>query len=103
MATISAHLGKRQLPSDMSQVWTVTQLELKRNLRRRRFVAFLIIIALVVSLILAIPPAAGIDYAKLGTYQFAQIFTEFANFLIILLAGFFAGDSLVSEVHSKTG
>ncbi len=103
MATISAHINKRQLPSDMDQVWTVTRLELKRNLRRKRFVAFLIIIALVVSLILAIPPAAGIDYAKLGAYQFAQIFTEFASFLIILLAVFFAGDSLVSEFHSKTG
>jgi ABC-2 type transport system permease protein len=105
MSIANAQASVKRLPSDMNQVWTVTRIEFLRNLRRKRLLIFVIIIAMVSALVLAIPPLfAGYPSDPIfGPYTFLQFFTSVVNFLVVLLAVFYGGDMLVSEVHSRTG
>jgi ABC-2 type transport system permease protein len=58
--------------------------------------------ALIIVLILVIPPALGQEYPRDPAY-FAQRFILWANVLIVVGATLFAGDALASEFESRTG
>ncbi|MDW5561673.1 MAG: ABC transporter permease [Methanomassiliicoccus sp.] len=89
-------------PSDGQQVMTVTYYELYKYVRSARMVGILALAALIVALILVIPPALGQEYPKDPAY-FAQRFFLWSSVLIVVGATLFAGDSLASEFQSRTG
>jgi len=90
------------IPGDLAQVLTVARYELLRHLRRRRFLAMLAIIAVVVTLILALPPALGVPQPS-DPYGFSQNLVQFTAILVLLAATFFAADGLAGEFHQRTG
>jgi len=89
-------------PGDVNQVGTVVKYELLKYLRSRRLFILLIIIVLINSLFLVIPPATGSEYPKDPT-AFTQNMLGFVNLLIIISATFFGADAIVSEFEQKTG
>jgi len=106
MSTSTAASTKYRPPSDMTQIWAVTQVELQRNFRRKRLIAVLAVVIIVCVLVIGIVPAVGRNYPDqpiLGPYNYSQFFLGFVSFLAILIAVFFGGDALVSEFYSRTG
>ena len=89
-------------PGDINQVGTVVKYELLKYLRSRRLFILLILIVLINSLFLVIPPATGSQYPKDPT-EFTQNMLGFVNLLIIISATFFGADAIVSEFEQKTG
>jgi ABC-2 type transport system permease protein len=89
-------------PGDVNQVGTVVKYELLKYLRSRRLFILLIIIVLINSLFLVIPPATGSEYPKDPT-AFTQNMLGFVNLLIIISATFFGADAIVAEFEQKTG
>jgi len=90
------------VPSDFTQYIYVVRYETLKYLRSRRLIAILIILALVIGLILVIPPALGHDYPS-DPLDFASLFIGFVGILIILCVTFFGADAIVSEFQQKTG
>ncbi len=91
-----------QPPEDLSQACIVTRYELLKHLRSKRLWGILIIEAIILVLILAVPPLAGSDYSS-NPADFAQDFFGWTKILIIIGATLFAGDTLVSEFQNRTG
>jgi len=89
-------------PSDFRQVAIVTRYELHKHIRSRRIVGMLIIEALVIVLLLAVPPLTGHPYQS-DPAGFISNFTGFTSILIIVGAILFAGDAIVSEFQGRTG
>lgn len=89
-------------PSDVRQVMTVAYYELYKYVRSARMVGIFALAALIIALILIIPPALGQEYPKDPAY-FAQRFFLWSSVLIVVGATLFAGDSLASEFQSRTG
>lgn len=89
-------------PSDGRQVMTVAYYELYKYVRSARMVGIFALAALIIALILIIPPALGQEYPKDPAY-FAQRFFLWSSVLIVVGATLFAGDSLASEFQSRTG
>jgi ABC-2 type transport system permease protein len=89
-------------PSDARQIATVVYYELYRYVRSARMVGIFALAALIIALILIIPPALGQEYPRDPAY-FAQRFILWANVLIVVGATLFAGDALASEFESRTG
>jgi ABC-2 type transport system permease protein len=89
-------------PSDGRQALTVTYYELYKYVRSARMVGIFALAALIVAIILIIPPALGQEYPKDPAY-FAQRFFLWSSVLIVVGATLFAGDSLASEFQSRTG
>lgn len=98
-ATLSS---QNTAPSDFAQFLFVVRYESLKYLRSKRLLAILIILALIIVLILAIPPAMGHEYPK-DALDFAGMFIGFASILVILCFTFFGADSIVSEFQHKTG
>jgi ABC-2 type transport system permease protein len=90
------------IPSDFRQFLLVVRYETLKYLRSKRLIAMLIILALIIGLILTIPPAFGIDYPS-NSLDFAGIFISFAGILAFLCFAFFGADAIVSEFQHKTG
>jgi ABC-2 type transport system permease protein len=80
----------------------VTYYELYKYVRSARMVGIFALAALIVAIILIIPPALGQEYPKDPAY-FAQRFFLWSSVLIVVGATLFAGDSLASEFQSRTG
>jgi len=89
-------------PSDGRQVMTVTYYELYKYVRSARMVGIFALAALIVVIILVIPPALGQEYPKDPAY-FAQRFFLWSSVLIVVGATLFAGDALASEFQNRTG
>lgn len=89
-------------PSDLRQIGTVIYYELYRYVRSARMVGILLLAALIIALILIVPPALGQEYPRDAAY-FAQRFILWVNVLIVVGATLFAGDAIASEFESRTG
>jgi len=94
--------NSRNLPSDLAQVGSVLKYDLYRHIRSRTLLVVLAIEALVLALILLIPPALGQAYPG-DPANFVSQFTSFVTLIAIIGATMFAGDSLVSEFQNRTG
>ncbi|UCG69817.1 MAG: ABC transporter permease [Thermoplasmata archaeon] len=90
------------VPSNLQQYFIVVRYELLKYLRSRRLMAMLIILALIIGLILGIPPALGDGYPS-DALEFAQLFGTFVSILAMLCFTFFGADAIVSEFQQKTG
>jgi ABC-2 type transport system permease protein len=97
-----ASKNQSSIPSDFQQFLFVVRYETLKYLRSRRLIAIIIILALIIGLILAVPPALGYDYPS-DPLDFAGRFIGFASILIILCVTFFGADAIVSEFQHKTG
>ncbi len=89
-------------PSDVRQTMTVIYYELYKYVRSARMVGIFALAALIVAIILIIPPALGQEYPRDPAY-FAQRFFLWTGVLIVVGATLFAGDSLASEFQGRTG
>jgi ABC-2 type transport system permease protein len=98
----AASQNQSSIPSDFQQFLFVTRYEALKYLRSKRLIAMLIIIALILGLILVIPPALGDDYPS-DPLDFAGRFVGFVSIIVILCITFFGADAIVSEFQHKTG
>jgi ABC-2 type transport system permease protein len=89
-------------PGDVTQMGTVVKYEFLKYLRSRRLFILLILIVVIDSLFLVIPPATGSQYPK-EPKAFTENMLGFVNLLIIISATFFGADAIVSEFEQKTG
>jgi ABC-2 type transport system permease protein len=89
-------------PSSLGQAITVGQFELLKYLRGRRLLGMLVLLALIVGLLLGLPPALGLSYATTPN-AFAATFANFTGVLVLLSGVLFAADALVSEHEKRTG
>ncbi len=87
---------------DVSQAWIVAVYEFRKYLRGRRLLAMLVLVALIVALLLALPPLLGSAYASTPD-AFAAGFVEFTGILIVLAGSLFAADALNAEHEKRTG
>ena len=85
-----------------SQAWVVAAYEFRKYLRGRRLLAMLVLVALIIALLLALPPLLGTPYASTPD-AFAASFTEFTGLLVVLSGSLFAADALNSEHEKRTG
>ncbi len=88
--------------TDFGQAWTVAVYEFRKYLRGRRLLGMLVLVALIVGLLLALPPLLGTAYASTPD-AFVAGFTEFTGLLIVLSGSLFAADALNSEHEKRTG
>jgi ABC-2 type transport system permease protein len=86
----------------MEQLAIVTRYEIFRHLRSKRMLGLVGIIALLVALIMVLPPALGNHYPT-DPAKFGQQFTSTVTLLIVIAATLFAGDAIVSEFQQRTG
>jgi ABC-2 type transport system permease protein len=88
----------------MKQVILVARYDIYKHLRSKRLLGLLIVEALLLVLILALPPLLGSDYNK-NPDGFMSNFTNAntINLLIVIGATLFAGDAIVSEYQNRTG
>lgn len=89
-------------PTSLGQALTVAEFELLKYLRGRRLLGMLILLALILGLILGLPPALGLSYATTPN-AFAATFATFTGVLVLLCGVLFAADALVSEHEKRTG
>ncbi|HEV8594183.1 MAG TPA: ABC transporter permease [Thermoplasmata archaeon] len=89
-------------PSALDQVVIVAEYELRKYLRGRRLLGMLILLALIVGLILGLPPALGIPYPSTPN-AFVAILANFTGILVLLCGVLFAADALVQEHEKRTG
>jgi ABC-type transport system involved in multi-copper enzyme maturation permease subunit len=89
-------------PSDTVQTLVVAYYELYKYVRSSRLLGIFALAAVIIILILSVPPLLGQQYPKDPAY-FAQRFIFWVNVLIVVGATLFAGDSLASEFQSRTG
>src|SRR3989442_4275970 len=89
-------------PTSLQQVATVAEFELRKYLRGRRLLGMLVLLAVIVALLLGLPPALGRAYATTPN-AFAAIFANFTGILVLLCGVLFAADALVSEHEKRTG
>jgi len=95
---------KRNIPSDMKQVMLVTRYDIYKHLRSKRLLGLLIVEALLLLLILALPPLLGNEYNKNPDGYLASFTSSNTiNLLIVIGATLFAGDAIVSEYQNRTG
>jgi ABC-2 type transport system permease protein len=87
---------------DLSQAWTVAVYEIRKYLRGRRLLGMLVLVALIVGLLLALPPLLGSAYPSTPD-DFVATFAEFSGILIVLSGALFAADALNSEHDKRTG
>ena len=86
----------------LTQVFVVASYEIRKYLRSRRLLGVLVLVALVVGLILGLPPALGRSYSS-DANRFVGTFAVFTEILVILCGTLFAADALVSEHEKRTG
>lgn len=87
---------------DLAQVGIVAGYEVRKYLRGRRLPGMLILLAMIVGLIVGLPPALGVAYPT-EPNAFAAQFATFAGVLVLLCGVLFAADSLCSEHEKRTG
>jgi ABC-type transport system involved in multi-copper enzyme maturation permease subunit len=90
------------LPTDINQIGTVARYDILKYLRSRRLLGMIIIEALVLLLITALPPLLGNQYAD-NADSFINTYAGFASMLVVIGATLFAGDAIVSEYQNRTG
>lgn len=88
--------------SPLAQVGIVASYEIRKYLRGRRLLGVLVLVAVIVGLILGLPPALGTPYASTPN-AFVSSFASFAGLLAVLSGVLFAADALVSEHEKRTG
>lgn len=96
------NLTKRPLPSDLTQMLTVTRYEILKHMRSKRVYGIAIIVVLIFVAYLAFPPLVGDDYPD-DSFEIVSFFAGFVTLLIIVIASLFAGDAIVSEYQQRTG
>ncbi|MEE9150267.1 MAG: ABC transporter permease [Thermoplasmata archaeon] len=94
--------NQNTVPTDFKQYFTVVRYELLKYLRSRRLIAMWIILALIIGLIIGLPPALGVEYPS-DALGLAQLFVGFVSILVVLCFTFFGADAIVSEFQQKTG
>ncbi len=87
---------------DLRQAFVVASYELRKYLRGRRIVGMAILLALIVGLILGLPPALGSPYPS-NPNAFVGTFAGFTSLLVVLCGVLFAADALCSEHEKRTG
>jgi ABC-2 type transport system permease protein len=98
----SANLSKRPLPSDLSQILTVTRYETLKYLRSKRIYGIAVIVILIFVAYLAVPPLLGDDYPD-SSFDIVSFFVSMVTLLVVVIASLFAGDAVVSEYQQRTG
>ena len=86
----------------LAQTLTVASYEVRKYVRGRRLIGMLILLALIIALILGVPPALGVKYASQPNV-FVSTFAGLASLLVVLGGVLFAADALVSEHEKRTG
>src|SRR5213593_2448394 len=86
----------------LAQTLTVASYEVRKYVRGRRLIGMLILLALIIGLILGVPPALGVKYASQPNV-FVSTFAGLASLLVVLGGVLFAADALVSEHEKRTG
>ena len=87
---------------DLRQAVIVAAYEVRKYLRSRRLLGMLILLALIIGLILGLPPALGSSYPSTPN-AFVGTFAGFASLLAVLCGVLFAADALCSEHEKRTG
>lgn len=90
-----------EAPSHSRQIRTVAGYEILKYLRGRRLPGMLVLLALIVGLILGLPPALGMQYAS-EPNAFASGYAQFASLLVVLCGVLFAADALCGEHEKRT-
>jgi ABC-type transport system involved in multi-copper enzyme maturation permease subunit len=88
--------------SNLEQIGTVTRYELLKHLRRRRVYAVLVIVAFIGLLQIAVHFALNLG-SQQRAKDWASTFLGYANFIIVIVGTFYAGDAIASEFEHKTG
>lgn len=87
---------------DLRQAFVVATYELRKYLRSRRLIGMGVLLALIVGLILGLPPALGSPYPSTPN-DFVGTFAGFTSLLAVLCGVLFAADALCSEHEKRTG
>jgi len=91
-------------PSDLEQVWIVARYDIMKQIRRKRLLGMIIIIILMAVVSVVINPLAGIPYSQEPFQNNGLIILFFfLQVVTVLLAVFFAADSIVGEYQQRTG
>ena len=86
----------------LTQALVVASYEVRKYFRGRRLIGMLVLLALIIGLLLGLPPALGIKYAS-EPNAFVSTFAAFSGVLVVLGGVLFAADALVSEHEKRTG
>jgi ABC-2 type transport system permease protein len=86
----------------LRQLLVVASYEVRKYFRGRRLLGMLVLLAIIVGLILGVPPALGVPYAS-EPNEFVSTFASFSGLLVVLGGVLFAADALVSEHEKRTG
>lgn len=89
-------------PLDPHQALIVMFYEFHKYIRSARMVGILALGALIVAIIMLVPPVLGQPYPE-DPANFAQRFIAWVNMLVVVGAALFASDSLASEFQDRTG
>lgn len=87
---------------DLRQAVVVASYEIRKYLRSRRLLGMLVLLALIIGLILGLPPALGSAYPSTPN-AFVGTFAGFTALLVVLCGVLFAADALCSEHEKRTG
>jgi ABC-2 type transport system permease protein len=94
--------NRKRLPSDVSQIIIVAKYDMLKHLRSKRLLGLLIIEALMLVLMFALPIVLDANTSD-DPAQYMSNYIGWVGTLIILGATMFAGDAIVSEFQSRTG
>ena len=87
---------------DLRQAFVVTSYEIRKYLRSRRLLGMMVLLALIIGLILGLPPALGSPYPS-SANAFVGTFASFTALFAVLCGVLFAADALCSEHEKRTG
>ena len=87
---------------DLRQAFVVATYEIRKYLRSRRLIGMTALLALIIGLILGLPPALGSPYPS-NPNAFVGTFAGFTSILAVLCGVLFAADALCSEHEKRTG
>jgi len=87
---------------DLRQAFVVASYEVRKYLRSRRLLGMVVLLALIIGLILGLPPALGSPYPSTPN-AFVGTFAGFTALFAVLCGVLFAADALCSEHEKRTG
>lgn len=90
-----------EAPSDLRQAGVVAYYELYKYFQSYRILGMFVLSALVIALILIVPPALGQEYPREPAF-YAQRYLLWVSVLTVVGATLFAGDALASEFQNRT-
>jgi len=90
--------------SDLEQVWITARYDIMMQMRRKRLLGMMCIIALMAVISVVIHPLAGVPYTEEPFLNLGlMVLFFFMQVVTVLLAVFFAADSIAGEYQQRTG